>query len=371
MKRNLSKKRLLVLSSPIGSGHIKAAEALCQTYKKNFKGEAIHVNFLDYLNPRFGKLVEQGYFLMIKFIPYLNKIVYDTFNKPNKQLKRVGEFLDVKKYRKLIEQYKPDMILSTHYIPAMVVSWMYKKFPIPNGVIITDFDFNSMCAYPNNDRVFIGCREIISDLEKMGIERKKICVSGIPIRPNFLKSFENDKLKKKLGLDLRKPVLLMMNGGTAAGPLMEILKSLAKVRKKFQILVITGHNEKMAQELKTGFGLLKLEGKILGFVDNIEEYMAVSDLLISKAGGLTTTESLIIGLPMLIIKPTPGQEDGNTEFLTKAGAAIYIKNIKKINLAVDDLLKNPNKIEKMRVKAKKLSRPEANKTILGEMLKIS
>lgn len=363
----VKKKRLLVLSAPMGSGHIRAAEALCQTYIKKFKGEAFHVDFLSYLNPKFSQFMEKGYYLMTKHTPIVYKFVYKNTDKPGKSVKTIGNFLNIKKYKELIEEYKPDFILSTHILPAAVVSWMYKRFPIVNGVVITDFVSHSTWSYPNNNRFFVACKEMFPKLVKMGVQRNKICVSGIPVSLNFSKSFDVEKLKKKFDLDLDKPVLLVMSGGNAIGPFIEILESLSKVKGDFQVLVMTGRNKKMYEELKGSFKWLGLKGKVLRFVNHVEEYMAVSDLLISKAGGLTVTEALTIGLPMLIIRPTPGQEDGNTEFLTEAGAAIYVTDIDDINLLIDDLLLNPEKITRMAENAKSLAKPRAAEIILKEM----
>jgi len=172
-----------------------------------------------------------------------------------------------------------------------------------------------------------------------------------------------------LGLDIKKPVLLMMGGGDAVGPFVDVLKSLAKVKTDFQILVIAGRNKEMRKYLIQKFKVLGLQGEVLGFVENIEDYMRSADLLISKAGGLTTTESLTLGLPMLVVRPTPGQEDGNTEYLVKNKAGIYVKDIKKIGGVVEKLLKNPKKIEEMSENAKKLSKPKAAEMILREMEK--
>lgn len=368
----LNKKRLLVLSSPVGSGHIKAAEALCQVAIKKFNMKAFHVNFLEYLNPKFSELVKKGWYLIVKYIPLANKVVYKSADRPNKSIKTMGNFfkINIKRYNDLIEEYKPDIIISTHYIPAAVVSWMYDRFPITNGVTITDFESHSMWVYPNNNKVFVACKKMISELTKMEIEKSKICISGIPVRLDFGKHFDVKKIKKKLGLDLNKPILLVMSGGDAVGPFTEILKSLALVKGDFQVLVIAGKNETMRNELERRFKGFGLTGKVLGFVENIEDCMAISNLLISKAGGLTTAESLVMGLPILIIRPTPGQEDGNVEFLTKAGAAIYVKNVKKINLTVEKLLKNPKKIARMKKNAKKLAQPKAAEKILKEMIRL-
>lgn len=368
MKQN--KKRLLVLSAPMGAGHIKAAEALCQTYIQKFGGEAFHVDFLTYLNPAFSHLAEKGYYLMTKHVPILYKIAYEKTDKYGKSAKTLGKFLFAKKYIRLIEKYKPDIILSTHFLPSVAVSRMYKYVHITNGVVVTDFVSHPMWTYQNNQKFFVAHEGMVGEMEKIKVGREKICVSGIPVRPNFLKSFNTDKLRKKFKLDSKKPVLLVMSGGNAIGPFVEILESLTKVKNDFQVLVITGKNKKMYEELKKQFKLLHLTGKVLGLVKNMEEYMAVSSLLISKAGGLTIAEALTVGLPMLIINPTPGQEEGNTVFLERIGAGIHIKKLNDLNLTIDELLKNTKKISEMSENAKKQSLPNAAETILKEMIRI-
>jgi processive 1,2-diacylglycerol beta-glucosyltransferase len=138
----------------------------------------------------------------------------------------------------------------------------------------------------------------------------------------------------------------------------------------FQLVVIAGKDKERQKDLKSRFKSLGFEGKVVGFVDNIDEYMKTADLLISKAGGLTTTEAITLGLPMLIVRPTPGQEDGNTEFLTKAKAGVYIKDIRKIAEIVKKILRDPNKLNEMRRNSKKLAKPKANETIIREMLSL-
>lgn len=162
----------------------------------------------------------------------------------------------------------------------------------------------------------------------------------------------------------------MMGGGDAVGPFVKILKSLSPYKKYFQLVVIAGKNKERQDNLKLKFNTFGFEGKVVGFVNNIDEYMKAADLLISKAGGLTTTEAITLGLPMLVVRPTPGQEDGNTEFLTKAKAGIYVKDIKEIGEIVNKILKTPNKLNEMRINSKKLAKPKASEMIIKEMLSL-
>ncbi|MPN63986.1 Processive diacylglycerol beta-glucosyltransferase [bioreactor metagenome] len=136
------------------------------------------------------------------------------------------------------------------------------------------------------------------------------------------------------------------------------------------MVVIAGRDKERQKNLKLKFDSLGFEGRVVGFVNNIDEYMKVADLLISKAGGLTTTEAITLGLPMLIVRPTPGQEDGNTDYLIKAKAGIYVKDVKEIGKVVKKILRDSNKLKEMKKNSKKIAKPEASETIIKEMLSL-
>jgi processive 1,2-diacylglycerol beta-glucosyltransferase len=293
----LPKKRLLILSVRVGSGHIRAAEALEKVAKENFGLEVNHVNFLEYIDPKLAIFFEKMWYLLVKYAPFLEKVTYEAGRtKPNIWFKNLGRYLkvDFKKYKQLVREYKPDIIVSTHYLPAAIISWMSDRLSIPNGVVITDHIPHSMWFYPGNDVIFAADQWVLDDLKKMGVKKDKICLSGIPVGKEFLKNFDIDRLKNKFNLKTKKTTLLLMGGGDAVGPFLKILKSLAKekMENKFQLIVIAGNNKKRQDEIKKIIKNLKIDAKVVGFVKNIEEYMAVSDLLISKPGGLTTTEAI-------------------------------------------------------------------------------
>lgn len=365
----LKNKNLLVFSVPVGAGHRMVAEALCQVAGDEFGMRANHVNILEYFSPTISRCVQKGWYLMVKYLPKIYKYIYYTTDKPNGYVKRRGKSFRInqKMYQRLMDEYHPDFIISTHFFPAALVSGMFDRFPVPNGVIITDYIAHSMWAYPNNNRIFVSDDSMVHELEEAGVDGNKIRISGIPVRMNFLKPFDCEQSKAALGLDADKPMLLIMGGGDSVGPYITILNSLANVQEDFQTIVIAGSNEKLRQTLEQMFIKLGLHGSVLGFTKNIDDYMRSADLLISKAGGSTVTEALTIGLPMLIVRPTPGQEDGNTDFLTREHAAIHINTVKNIGETVSYLLQNPQHIHHMREQAKKLSRPTASATILKEM----
>jgi processive 1,2-diacylglycerol beta-glucosyltransferase len=363
----MRKPRLLVLSASIGAGHVKAGEALCQSYTELFNGEARHVDFLRYASPRFSRWVEEAYYMMTKHTPSVYKLLYQRADRPNSPTKKSEVLIGLKKYRDLIREYRPHAIISTHFFPAAIVSYLYPHFAIPNGVVLTDYVSHHIWVNPNTNLFFVAHDGMAEELAQLGVEPPKIRVTGIPIRPVFGDELNRLELQQKLGLDHHKMTLLVMSGGNAIGPLVEVLKAVGRLAEKFQIIAITGRNHKLYQQLQETMTELQLDGHVLGYVDNVHEYMAVADLLISKAGGLTVTEALTMGLPMAIIQPTPGQEDGNTLFLLKAGAGIYLKKVDELELSVGELLRNPDKIAQMKRNALRFAKVNASGAIVSEI----
>jgi processive 1,2-diacylglycerol beta-glucosyltransferase len=363
----MRKPRLLVLSAAIGAGHIKAGEALCQAYAECFDGEARHVDFLRYASPRFSRWVEETYYLMTKHTPSVYKLLYQMADRPNSPTKKSEILIGLKKYRDLVREYRPHAIVSTHFFPAAIVSYLYPHFAIPNGVVLTDYLSHHIWINPNTNLFFVAHDGMTDELLQLGVRASQIKVTGIPVRPVFGNQLNRQQFQQQLGLNSEKPTLLLMSGGNAIGPLVEVLKALGRLAERFQIVVITGRNHKLYHQLKETMTVLQLAGDVLGYVENVHEYMAAADLLISKAGGLTVTEALTIGLPMAIIQPTPGQEDGNTSFLLNAGAGVYLKSVADVEPIVGELLRNPAKLGAMKQNALRFAKPSAAEAVVTEI----
>jgi len=364
-------KKLLVLSAAIGAGHLKAAEALCQAFEDfSGNGEAVHLDFLKYCGPRFSRMIEESYYFITKYMSGVYRLLYEIADKPEAIAKRNQILLALRKYREFITEYKPDVILSTHFFPASVVSHYYHKYPIVNGVILTDYEAHPMWVYPNVHRFFVAHPGMVEELTHLGAPRERIRVSGIPIRPEFGQAFQEEEYRTEKGIPEGIPVLLVMSGGNAVGPLNEVLDALDRVTGDFYTVVITGKNERVRQELeakkgKYGFGL-----KILGYVEDMHKWMGLADLLISKAGGLTVSEVLAVGLPLLVVKPTPGQEEANVRYLEEHQAGLYVRNPEQLGSVLMELLGNPVKLSFLKKNALKLGKPNAARTIIEKMLEI-
>lgn len=361
------KNRLLILSTSIGAGHAKAGEALCEAYTANHGGEAYHIDFLRYASPTFGPWVEQMYYALTKHTPSVYKLLYKLADHPLSPVKKSEIIIGLSKYKELVKKYQPDAIIATHFFPAAVVSYLYPRFPIPNSLVITDYTVHHIYINSNTNLYFAGYDGMAGELQKLGVCQSRIRVTGIPVRSCFATQLNRNAIRQKLELDSSRRVILIMSGGNAIGPLVEVLETLSRLNEEFQVIAIAGHNQKTYQELQKVLTTAGLRGRILGFVDNVHEYMAAADLLISKAGGLTVTEALAVSLPMLIVRPTPGQEEANASFLTEAGAALHLKNTDELETVVGELLREPGKIVSMKQNASKIAKPNATEAILAEI----
>lgn len=305
--------------------------------------------------------------MVTKHTPSIYKLIYKLADRPQSPVKKSEVFLGLSKYQDLIKEYEPDGIIATHFFPAAVASHMYTHIPIPNGVVLTDYISHHIWVNAKTDLYFVAHQGMAQKLHHLGVPETRIKDSGIPIRPCFSKSYDQRAVRLRLGFDPDLPLVLIMSGGNAIGPLVDVLLALGRVNDAFQVAVITGHNQKLYIELQHVLRAIGLRGRIMGFVDYIHEYMAAADLLISKAGGSTVAEALSQHLPMVIIRPTPGQEDGNTEFLTSVGAAVYVKNIPDLPKVVEQLLQEPVKLRTMSDNAGNIAKPLATDLVLKEM----
>ena len=185
---------------------------------------------------------------------------------------------------------------------------------------------------------------------------------GITIDPKFFQDLEKEKIAKELGLDLSIPIVLIMGGGQGLGPVKKIIKSFNKIKLNFQIIVITGTNKKLLRWLNS-YRLPQKKLVPLGYVDNIDEIMSISTLLITKPGGITSAEALSKSLPMIIMHPIPGQEANNTQYLLRQDVAVKADNVEQLDKKLNELLKNRESMANMRRCAKEANLPESSLNI--------
>ncbi|MFH1640875.1 MAG: glycosyltransferase [Candidatus Omnitrophota bacterium] len=194
---------------------------------------------------------------------------------------------------------------------------------------------------------------------------------GIPFDPDFNRPVVREDILRKLKLKTELPTILIMGGGQGLGPIKTIVTSLGKIKNEFQEIIVCGINKKLYNSLNRMLRKHPKKAILFGYVDNINEMMAVSDLIITKPGGVTTAEALAKKLPMIIVRPIPGQENNNTDYLISKGAAVKIGKVKDINVIVENLLNDNDKLKRLRDQAGQISKPNASLDIARLLLDLS
>lgn len=370
-------KKVLILSANLGAGHLTAAEAVKQALVLiNPHIESTIINSYRYGSSMVGKMVEDGYLQMVKMLPTLYGFIYERQEKATNVSGMKNWLCNIvaPNFKELVDSYKPDVIVSTHTYPCGISSVLREKYDVrvPMVAVVTDFQTHPFWVYNNLDIYAVATREIESQLISKGITSEKIRVTGIPIDPRFCLNQDTAALKKKLGITDKLPVLLVMGGGLGMGPVGKILRSLKKATTPMHVIVVVGKNKDLQKKLRDG--LKKLEKKpfkieILGYVNNIYEYMKVSDLLVTKAGGLTLSEAMAVRLPMLIVDSIPGHEARNAKYFVSRRAAIAVEKEKDLYKVIEDLFGSRDKLQRMRERAESLGKADSAERVAREILK--
>lgn len=371
----IMKPRILLSYVSIGSGHQQAAKAI-EKYIKALDAEIVTlcVNSFSFSGFIATNIVSFIYFYTIKLAPELWGCLYDNIWIK----KRISIFHSLTnwgnsiRFYSLIKRFRPSIIVCTQAIPCGIVASLKKrkKIDIPLVAIMTDFAAHIYWIYKEVDIYFVAAEDMKAKLIKHGISEEKIKVTGIPIDHHFIDSIDKKEIFKKEKLSDKVKTILLMGGSKGFGRLEEIVLNLTEIRSFCQIIAIAGNNIKLKKRLEKIARKGKKPIKVYGYVDNLNELMEISDLIITKPGGLTSSEVLAKGLPMIIVNPIPGQEEGNSRFLVQNEAAVRVDDIKELGSIVEMLFDEPAKLQKMRQSALKLAKPMAVRDIGDTIMKM-
>jgi processive 1,2-diacylglycerol beta-glucosyltransferase len=369
-------KKILLLSVSAGAGHMRAAEAIRACAELGgHDAVAIHLDVMDFVTSGFRKLYTDFYIKLVNKAPALWGYLYNVTNEaaPDSTMQRMRrgiERLNTAPLLKEIAAQQPDAIICTHFLPAEILSRAVRKegMTVPVWVQVTDFDLHRMWVHEHIAGYFAANDEVAFRLRGQGIAADRIAVTGIPIMPAFAETPQRAACAGQFGLDTGRTTLLLMGGGAGLGSLDTIAQRLLGLDGDFQLIVLAGKN---AQALAALQALaLRHPGRMVaqGFTNQVERLMACADLVITKPGGLTTSECLALGLPMIVNSPIPGQEERNADFLLEQGVALKAFDGATLEYRVQHLLANPAKLAEMRAKAKALGRPGAARLVLERVL---
>lgn len=373
-------RRILILSVSAGAGHVRAAEALEATVATlaadGCAVEATHLDVMDYVPSSFRRVYADFYLRLITRHPQLWGMLYritdDT--RPDavtQRMRRTVERLHTRRLREAIAQFAPDAIVCTHFLPAEMLMRQIRKgrITVPAWLQVTDFDLHRMWIIPEMTGYFAASPEIAQRMRAVGMPASRVHTTGIPVMPAFAEPQDRRALAEDFGIDPDRPAYLVMGGGAGVGALDELADRLLSDGGDFQLVVLAGRNTAMLERLRT-LAAKRHAGRLFpqGFTRHVEKLMACCDLAITKPGGLTTSECLAMGLPMIVNAPIPGQEERNADYLLEQGAAWKAIDAVALSWRIAQLRAHPEKLAAMAASARAIGRPHAARDVIDTVL---
>jgi processive 1,2-diacylglycerol beta-glucosyltransferase len=360
--------RVLILSATVGAGHGRAAEALESAFRQTAPDATVkYLDVLSVTNPVFRRIYGKAYLDLVNHAPHVLGYMYDWMDKPRRpkyppdRFRLLVEKLNLGKFLDLLRDDDWDVIVSTHFLPAEIIASLRRKRKIhtPQITVTTDFDTHRLWVNQPCEKYTTATEEGAAYLQSYGVPPEHTRVTGIPIDPVFATPKSQQQCREIQGLDPTRPVILQLAGGFGVGPVAMLYRSILEVRTPVQVIAVAGKNLKAKKQLESIPVPHHHKAVVHGFTEKMDELMGAADIVVSKPGGLTTSETLARGAAMAIINPIPGQEIRNSDFLLENQAAIKINNLATVKLKLDGLLGNPHRLAELKANARRLARPRA------------
>lgn len=369
----MEQKRVLIVSTSAGTGHVRAADALEKEFARDGRvARVIHADALDFTNKLFRDFYSTLYSRLVRSAPEVLGWVYRASDEPWKgeTVRTQLDRLNTHKLVKFIRDFDPHITVCTHFMPAGIISHLMEKGELEThlSIVVTDMDCHAMWLSRRFHRYFVAIDETKAHLEALGLPAERITVSGIPIDPVFALPIDRPAMRSRYQLAPDRTTLLLSAGALGLGPTELIVERLKQLRNPVQAIVICGRSEELKARVEAATASVRDRFHVLGYTDRMHELMRISDLFIGKPGGLTTSEALACGLPMAIFLPIPGQEERNTDHLLEEGAAIKCNELTTLPFKIDALLADPARLARMRARATALGRPHAARTVVETLL---
>jgi len=370
-----------VVYATAGAGHRRAAEALQQAAAESFPDADIRcVDALDFTPGWFRCGYEWTYLLLVRRFPWIWRVSYRWLDGvPGfaivQPLRKLWNVLIAYRFIRWLQAWRPHVIAVTHFLPADVCSTAKRLawLEVPLVVVVTDLHPHRFWLSPQCDAVVVSTEEGEAVCVRRGVPRPVIHRLGIPVSTAFGATRDRAAVQQQHGLAPQRVTVLVTSGGTTVGQFEHVVERLVALDamwpQRLQLLVVCGEDAAARHRLEAVSRSSPVPMRVFGFIDTMAECMAASDLIVAKAGGLTVTEALGSGRPLILYHVIPGQERMNADYVSRTGAGMIAQRPSDVGRAVARLLAHPEQLEAMRQKAQALGRPDAARAIISTVMK--
>jgi processive 1,2-diacylglycerol beta-glucosyltransferase len=343
------------------------------------QAKVTNLDVLEMTNALFRRIYGKLYIDLVNKAPHVLGYFYDMLDQPGKSGNQRGDRfrlalqkLNLKKFVHFLGSQPWDLVINTHFLPAEIIASLRRQgaLTVPQVTVTTDFDTHRLWVNQPCERYFTATYEGALYLEHWGVPLKDIYPTGIPVHPVFSEFKERAACLAEHGLDGDRPIVVQLAGGFGVGPIAKLFRALLQAEVPIQLVSIAGRNESLKAELEKMAVPPRHKVRVLGFTKEIDELMNVADLVVSKPGGLTTSETLARGAVMVIVNPIPGQESRNSDYLLESGAAIKVNNTATIAHKITQLLSDKERLASLRANVRRIARPRAAFAVVEKALEL-
>lgn len=361
-------RRILVLSASVGAGHLRAAEAL-ETAVRELDPDAVvkNIDVLTLTNKLFRQVYGRAYLDLVNKLPHALGYFYDLLDqepspsRKSDRLRQLVQKMNLGKFLAMLSGNGWDVVVNTHFLPAEIIAGLKVegKFAAPQLTVVTDFESHRLWANEPCEHYFTATTEAALALHRWGVPPAATTVTGIPVQPLFSRPKDRAECRTRQGLSADRPVILQLAGGFGVGPIEQIYCTILSVATPLELVIVCGKNTELKSQLDRCPVPAQHRARVLGFTDQMDELMCAADIVVSKPGGLTTSEILARGAALLIVNPIPGQESRNSDYLLENGAAVKASGTATLAYKLGKLLESPERLASIKSSAARLGRPRA------------
>jgi processive 1,2-diacylglycerol beta-glucosyltransferase len=366
----------MVLAAGVGSGHNMAASAVeAALSARDPDAEVRRLDILETTSEVFNRFYDDGYFQLVSQAPWLVGWGYDNADPPFKLASSPLQWLEQLNTISFVRELReadPDVVICTHFLPARLTSLLLARNQLRATltVVTTDYDFQGLWLTSPFHHFFAAREESRQYLTTIGIPDDRVSAPGIPVRHDLAEPMDDRAVRAAFGLRPGVPVVLISAGAAGGNYTVEVVRQALRMRSAFQAVIVCGRNSGLKEEIEQLVADRSGDFVVLGFTDRMADLMRVADLFVGKPGGLSSSECMAAGLPMVIVNPIPGQEVRNADYLLEEGAAVRCNYPTTVGFKIDALLADPQRLAGMAAAARRIGRPDAGRDVAATSLAV-